>query len=151
MAAQINAKFASSDQARADLEYQTAVNTFKVDNAGWGDDWDEMQAILGDNERVQNVAVYKQDGTVDYAKTLSYTRNIVQNSKYGAARAKADAERATLEAGRASRQAQAVISGTGGYAMPQDVTAEDVKGMTPQQMIDKGIYQTDPNDPPTFD
>ncbi len=150
-ASQINAKFASSDQARADLEYQTAINTFKVDNAGWGDDWDEMQKILGDNEQVVNVAVYRQDGSVDYGKTLSYTRNMVQNVKYGAARAKADAERATLEAGRASRQAQAVISGSAGYAIPQGFTEADVSKMSPEEMVKKGVFPTSTEAPTVYD
>lgn len=151
LATQINQKFASSDQVQADLAYQTAINTFKVDNAGWGDDWDEMQAILGDDAQVANVAVYRQDGTVDYGKTLSFTRNMVQNAKYGAARAKADAERATLEAGRASRQEQAVISGSAGYALPEGVEAPDASKHSPKEMIDKGMYAVNPNDPPTFD
>ncbi len=151
LASQINAKFATSDQARADLEYQTAINTFKVDNSGWQDDWDEMQSILGDDARVQDVAVYKADGTVDYRKTLSYTRNMVQNTKYGTARAKADAERNTLEAERASRQQQAVISGSSGYAMPSDITQEDVSKMTPREMIEKGVFPVDENDPPVFE
>lgn len=151
LVAQLNQEFQTRDQRAAELEYQTELNSFKVDNPDWREDWEDMQRILGDDGEVQSVVVYKPNGSVDYRKTLAFTRNMVQNTKYGAARKQAEAERARLEAERAAQQQQAVISGSGAYSVPEGVNMEDISKMTPREMIEKGVFPVDPNDPPVFD
>ncbi len=75
----------------------------------------------------------------------------MQNSKYAKARAAAREEKARFEQERASQQEKAVISGSSAHSLPEGITQQDIGRMSPKEMIEKGVYPIDPNDPPSFD
>jgi hypothetical protein len=148
---QINNEFQARDMTTEQMAYEQAKTSFKVDNPNWQEDWSEMERILNDDSEVQNVAVYGPNGKVDYGKTLRYTHSLVRDTRLSAAQQRAVSESARLEQQRASQNEQAVISGQGGYALPEGIEPQDIGKMTPKEMIDKGVYPIDPNDPPVFD
>lgn len=148
---QINQELQNRDAKTSEMEYRLALTSFKADNPDWRDDWSEMENILNDDANVQRVAVYDPQGRVDYGKTLSFARQTVQSEKYSASRKAAQQEKRRLESERLSQQDRAVISGAGGYSVPEGITPQDISRMSPKEMVAKGVYPIDPNDPPRFD
>lgn len=138
----------SAEEAR-EIRGENAEIRFKQNNPDWNEVvdkqtgrtvWDEVNAILFDDAQAADYA-----GRTPYLTLKNIHREVQYRRLVAAQKAAADAGQAATDANRAAMRARAAISGQSGGGELEI----DIDKLTPQEMIDQGLVEFDPTNPPS--
>ena len=117
------------------------VDRFRENNPDY---WEDVNAIINDEVRAKDVAVWDQQGNVDYGRSLKNAKREVELNRFRALQEKTDDAKKGQKEEQDRQKGMATISGTGVSEVEEEV---DVSKMTSDEMIDAGMVDMDPRDP----
>ena len=120
------------------------VTQYKVDNPDWQDSWAEVNEIINDEVRAQEVAVFDRQGNVDYARSLKNAKREVQLARFQALEGKTKEAKSKQKEEQDRQKGLATISGTSASEVEEGI---DVDDLTSDQMIEQGLVEQDPSNP----
>jgi hypothetical protein len=143
----------SSDAALQQMQQQLnrsneemGLMRYKVENPNWQDSWEQVQQIINDPVKAQEVAVFDQTGRPDFARSLTNAQRMVELEELRQAKQKAAEAKATQAQEQDRQKGMATISGVAASEGEEEI---DVEKLSAQEMLDKGIIEVDPTDPIT--
>lgn len=141
----VDDRLEAQNVANVQLREQTDVLTFKTDNVDWRDYWDDIQAIVSDPVKVQNVVTRHGDGSVDTRRSLENAKTQVEIARLREAQAKSEGAKNELRGKTQGLRNQAAISGSSAAADPE--SEKDPHDMTLEELRADPRLQVDPDDP----
>ena len=118
--------------------------TYRSNNPDWAEYDEEVNAIISDPVKVQDVVSADRFGNPDYAKSYQNAKMQVENKRLKAIQlATADAK-AAAKTEQDRQKGQATISGTGAGEVDEGI---DVDGLSSDEMLEQGMVEDDPLHP----
>ena len=117
---------------------------YKVNNPNWNETWGQVSEIINDPVKAQEVTAFDALGKPDYGKSLQAAQRLVELEQLRQLKSQTEEAKKASATEQDRQKAQATISGSSASAGEEVV---DTKDMTPQEMVDAGLIDVDPNDP----
>jgi len=117
---------------------------YKLENPQWQDTWSEVQQLLNDPVKVEEIAVFDRQGKPDMRKSLVNAQTRIEIEQLRKLKSETEAAKATKATEQERLKGQATISGVPASVGEEEVNVDD---MSSDDMIRAGLVDMDPRDP----